>query len=312
MTGIEYPRSTGTDVVGPTIFGHNGAADAVSLARCPLRRQRRGGGILLARPCDPLLRPGERNDRRGRRSLSPEVQSKPDIAATDCGMTTFFASLRAGVWRFCGTSAAAPHAAAVAALMSEAKPTAEPAEIKGALFASAVPVGEGEDEFGDCAVGTGLVNAVGAVEDLLTPVPPVEPSCPVPAPQGSVEEARAPGNWGIEALPSPPPPPPPVTESSEPPPPVDATLPDTFLRKRPAKVLKTTLGNATAVFVFGSDESGVTFLCRVDQGPWRTCPARFVRRYRVGKHVVRVVARDSAGNSGSTAVVYGFRVKRVS
>lgn len=310
VTAVEYPRSTGTDVVGPTIFGHNGAADAVSLAAVPYDDSAVAEEYSSRGPVTHYF--GPVNGTTAAEPLpSAEVRSKPDIAATDCGMTTFFASFSKAesVWRFCGTSAAAPHAAAVAALMSEAKPTAEPAEIKGALLASAVPVGEGESEFGDCAVGTGLVNAVGAVEDLLTPVPPVEPSCPVPAPEGSVEEARAPGNWGIEALPSPPPPPP-VTESAEPPP-VDSTLPNTFLRKRPAKVLKTTLGNATAVFVFGSDESGVTFLCRVDQGPWRTCPARFVRRYRVGKHVVRVVARDSAGNSGTTAVVYGFRVKRV-
>ncbi len=303
VTAVEYPRSTGTDVAGPTIFGHNGAADAVSLAAVPYSDSAVAEEYSSRGPVTHYF--GPVNGTAAAEPLpSAEVRSKPDIAATDCGVTTFFASLKAGVWRFCGTSAAAPHAAAVAALMSEAKPTAEPAEIKAALLASAVPVGE----FGGCAVGTGLVNAVGAVEDLLTPVPPIAPSCPVPTPEGSVEEARAPGNWGIEALPSPPPPPP-VIESPEPP--VDGTLPSTFLRKRPGKVVKTTLGNATAVFVFGSDESGVTFLCRVDQGPWRTCPARFVRRYRVGKHVVRVVARDSAGNSGSTAVVYGFRVKRV-
>lgn len=311
VTAVEYPRSTGTDVVGPTIFGHNGAADAVSLAAVPYSDSAVAEEYSSRGPVTHYFDPV--NGTTAAEPLpSAEVRSKPDIAATDCGMTTFFASFSKAesVWRFCGTSAAAPHAAAVAALMSEAKPTAEPAEIKAALLASAVPVGEPPDEFDDCAVGTGLVNAVGAVEDLLsvTPVPPVEPSCPVPAPEGSVEEARAPGNWGIEALPAPPPPPP-VIDSPEPP--VDTTLPSTFLRKRPAKVVRTTLGNATAVFVFGSDESGVTFLCRVDQGPWRTCPARFVRRYRVGKHVVRVVARDSAGNSGPTAVVYSFRVKRV-
>ena len=39
-----------------------------------------------------------------------EFISKPDIAATDCGVTTFFAQIqaKAGNWRFCGTSAAAP------------------------------------------------------------------------------------------------------------------------------------------------------------------------------------------------------------
>lgn len=309
VTAVEYPRSTGTDVAGPTIFGHNGAADAVSLAAVPYSDSAEAEEYSSRGPVTHYF--GPVNGTTAAEPLpSAEVRSKPDIAATDCGMTTFFASLKEGVWRFCGTSAAAPHAAAVAALMSEAKPTADPAEIKAALLASAVPVGVGEGEFGDCAVGTGLVNAVGAVEDLLTPVPPVQPSCPVPAPEGSVEEARAPGNWGIEALPVPPPQPP-VDNTPPEPPPVDATLPGTSFGKRPPKVIRTTLGNATAVFVFRSDESGVTFLCRVDQGPWRTCPARFVRRYRVGKHVVRVVARDAAGNSDPTAVVYGFRVKRI-
>jgi subtilisin family serine protease len=311
VTAVEYPRSTGTDVAGPTIFGHNGAADAVSLGAVPFDNSAEAEEYSSRGPVTHYFGPVS-GTTAAEALPSAEVLSKPDIAATDCGRTTFFASfsLKEGVWRFCGTSAAAPHAAAVAALMSEAKPTAEPVEIKEALLAGAVPVGEGVGEFDDCAVGTGLVNAVGAVEDLLTPVPPVEPSCPVPSPQGSVEEARAPGNWGIEALPVPPPQPP-VDNTPPEPPPVDATFPGTSLRKRPAKVIRTTLGNATAVFVFGSDESGATFLCRVDQGPWRTCPARFVRRYRVGKHVVRVVARDAAGNSDPTAVVYGFRVKRI-
>ncbi|HEY8810602.1 MAG TPA: S8 family serine peptidase [Solirubrobacterales bacterium] len=305
VTAVEYPRSTGTDVVGPTIFGHNGAADAVSLGAVPFDSSAEAEEYSSRGPVTHYF--GPVNGATVAEPLSSaEVLSKPDIAATDCGRTTFFASFsfNEGVWRFCGTSAAAPHAAAVAALMSEAEPLAGPEEIRAAMLASAVPVGE----FGGCAVGTGLVDAVGAVEDVN---PPAEPSCPVPTSEGSVEEARAPGNWGIEALP-PSPPQPPIDNTPPPePPPVDNSPPDTSLRKKPAKVVRTTLGNATAVFVFGSDESRVTFLCRVDQGPWRTCPARFVRRYRVGKHVVRVVARDAAGNSDPTAVVYSFRVKRV-
>ena len=46
--------------------------------------------------------------------------------ATDCGVTTFFAQLAGSAWRFCGTSAAAPHAAGVAALMLQAKRLQEP------------------------------------------------------------------------------------------------------------------------------------------------------------------------------------------
>lgn len=306
VTAVEYPRSTGTDIVGPTIFGHSGAASAISLGAVRFEPGNEAEEYSSRGPVTHYF--GPVNGTTAAEALpSAKILPKPDIAATDCGKSTFFASfsLKEGVWRFCGTSAAAPHAAAVAALMSEAKPTAEPAEVKEALLASAVPV-EKSDE---CAVGAGLVNAVGAVEDLLTPVPAVEPSCPPPTPEGSVEEAQAPGNWGIEALPVPPPQPP--VDNAPPEPPVDSTLPGTSLGKRPPKVIRTTLGNATAVFVFRSDESNVTFLCRVDTGPWRACPARFVRRYRVGKHVVRVVARDAAGNSDPTAVVYSFRVKRV-
>jgi hypothetical protein len=308
VTGVEYPRSTGTDVVGPTIFGHNGAVDAISVAAVPFDDSSTVEEYSSRGPVTHYFGPVE-GTTAAALLPSAETLSKPDIAATDCGKTTFFAFLAAGAWRFCGTSAAAPHAAAVAALMSEKKPTATPAEIRAALLAGAVPVGA----FDDCAAGTGLVDAVAAVEDLLTPVPPVEPSCSPPAPEASVEEARAPGDWGSEAPPpSPPnPPAPPPTGGSPEPPPVDSTPPATSFLKRPPKVIRTALGNATAVFVFATNETGATFLCNVDRNPWRICPARFVRRYRVGRHVLRVAARDAAGNVDPTAAVYRFRVERI-
>lgn len=308
VTAVEYPRSTGTDVVGPTIFGHNGGADAISAAAVPFDDSAEAEEYSSRGPVTHYFGPVT-GTTAAEALPGEEILSKPDLAATDCGKTTFFAFLaQDGAWRFCGTSAAAPHAAAVAALMSQAEPLAGPAEIKAALLASANPVGS----YGACAVGAGLVDAVGAVEDVKTPVPPVEPSCAPPEPEGSVEEARAPGEWGIEALPpTPTPPPTGNTTTPEPPPPVDNRQPSTSFGKRPPKLIRTTLGNATAVFVFRADESGVTFLCRVDKGPWRTCPARFVRRYRVGPHVVRVVARDAAGNSDPTAAIYRFRVQQI-
>ena len=48
--------------------------------------------------------------------------AKPDFAATDGVRTTFFAQLIGGVERFFGTSAAAPQAAAVGALLREFDP----------------------------------------------------------------------------------------------------------------------------------------------------------------------------------------------
>ena len=54
--------------------------------------------------------------------MTPKTISKPDIAATDGGRTTFFTPYTSGIYRFFGTSAAAPHAAAIAALELDAFP----------------------------------------------------------------------------------------------------------------------------------------------------------------------------------------------
>ena len=63
------------------------------------------------------------------------------------------------------------------------------------------------------------------------------------------------------------------------------------------------------VFRFGSNEQNVTFICRVDGGLFRFCNDRLVRRLRIGRHDVRVKARDEAGNIDETPAVYRFRIK---
>jgi hypothetical protein len=303
VAATEYPRSTGEDVVGPTIFGHSGTANAISVGAVPFddsnapeEYSSRGpvrhdfGPVAGVKPAAHLV--------------PEEILAKPDVVATDCGLTTFFAQFVSGQgWRFCGTSAAAPHAAGVAALMLEDDPAATPDEIRTALQDGAEAVGA----FGSCAVGAGLVEAVGAIEELPTP-PPFAPSkkCVTPEPEASVEEAQAAGNWGLET----PPAPPPVTQVPGPSTP-SPTVPRTFIRSHPAKLIRTRSRTVRVIFRFGSDESPVTFACRIDGGLFRPCHERLVRRFGIGMHSVRVIASDANGNGDRTPAVYRFRVKRI-
>jgi hypothetical protein len=165
VTNTEYPISSEGDVVGPTIFGHAAASGAVALAAVPYnsdsqveKYSSRGPvthhfePVLGTSAADPLP--------------FPETIAKPDLGATDCGATTFFSFLAGdGEWRFCGTSAAAPHAAAVAALQLEAEPAATSEAIRAAQTSTAAPVGS----FGPNAIGAGLLSADSAIAALLPP-----------------------------------------------------------------------------------------------------------------------------------------------
>lgn len=444
VTQTEYPQSAGGDVVGPAIFGHAATADAVAVAAVPFdhddrveRYSSRGPVTLRFEPVD--------GSKPAAPLPTPKTIAKPDIAATDCGATTFF-SFRdgAGEWRFCGTSAAAPHAAAVAALQLEADPTATVEEVRVAQTSTARPVGA----FGPNAVGFGLLDADSAVAGLLPPavvtitehpgsrtadstptfgfqsIPPAaEFACSVdggaaepcasphtvpaplldgghlfeveavgfgesasfsftvdttppaiafdkspaavsadaepvfafsadepadfacsldgapPQPCDSPYAVSAPladgphsfavtatdqvGNSAAAAVeftvdtPAPGPAPAglPPEEGEEPEGTEDAAdtrPPQTFIRAHPPRIVSTGQAVARAAFRFGSDEDGVTFLCKVDRGPLRPCGPRLARLFRPGAHVVRVRARDRAGNVDRTPAVFGFRVERTS
>jgi hypothetical protein len=304
VTATEYPESTGGDVVGPTIFGHNGGEDVASVGAIrfntttsPERYSSRGPATHYFEPVTGTTTPAAPLG-------TPQVLSKPDVTATDCGVTTFFAFESGGKWRFCGTSAAAPHAAAVAALMLQEEPGATPAQIHAAIREGATPIGA----FGPCAVGAGLVDAVGATERLLTPEGIPIPACTPPVSPPVEEEEEGEGGESTPSTPSAGASPPGTAPISPKP---STRLPLTFIRKHPPRVVRTRSRKAAVVFRFGANEPGVTFLCNVDSGPFHPCPARFVHRFPVGRHAVRVKARDADGNVDRTPAVFRFRVKRV-
>jgi len=103
------------------------------------------------------------------RLQTPEVRMKPEIVAPDGVDTTFFwpQSDRNsnGTPDFSGTSAAAPHAAGVAALMFEENPAATPDAVYAALESTAI------DMLGlgfDYDSGFGLIQADQAVAEVTT------------------------------------------------------------------------------------------------------------------------------------------------
>ena len=236
-----------------------------------------------------------------------EVISKPDIAATDCGQTTFFARepiAEPGIWRFCGTSAAAPHAAGAIALMSDAAPAASDELLRESLLGTGSPVGL----FTPCAVGGGLIETVKAVEaarEELAPVPPGECEAPESVPG---EVFVAPGEWGRENPPVVEPPPP---TPSPPLPPQPVVAPATAFAKHPKSRLRIRGAKVTLVFRFSSDQSGVTFFCKVDKAAFRACGAKLTHPFKPGRHVVKVKARNAGGLVDATPAVFRFRVERV-
>lgn len=303
VTGVEYPKSGNGDVVGPSLYGHAGAASAIGVGAMRFAPRIGEGAeepeFYSSRgPVTHYFEPVE-----GTSPAAPlpaaELISKPDVTATDCGKTTFFARKEGSVWRFCGTSAAAPHAAGIAALMLDEEGAASPGEIREALAASASPI----DSFGPCAVGGGLVEAKGAVEAILAgpPFAASEECEPPESPPGAV--FVAPGNWGLED--------PPAVPTPTPPQPPTPTPPNTAFAQRPKKTVRIRGRSVKLVFRFRSDQSGVTFLCKVDAGAFRACGVKLVRRYKPGKHVVKVKARSSAGLTDPTPAVFRFTVKRI-
>lgn len=116
-----------------------------------------GGDVPIYFTHDGLLIPG-----------APELRFKPEISAPDGTNTTFFG---ADIGfdsdshpNFFGTSAAAPHAAAVAGLMLDASPDMSPAGVNQVLMASAIDI---EAVGVDSLSGFGLIDTVDAVQTVM-------------------------------------------------------------------------------------------------------------------------------------------------
>jgi Subtilase family len=154
LIDVEYDQSANGDIVGPTLFGHAAESSAMSVAAIRYDATSAPEPFSSRGPSKQCWE--QRDGTTPQPAITPCASSTIDITATDGAANSFFGSTLFGGHRFFGTSAAAPHAAAVAALLADARPCADVDELASALTAGASPIGA----FGVNAVGAGLVDAV--------------------------------------------------------------------------------------------------------------------------------------------------------
>jgi Subtilase family len=302
VAATEYEEPSGGDVVGPTIFGHSGGEHTMSIGAIRQNTNSKPEFFSSRGPVTHYFGPVVTGAGPAVALGSPQVLSKPDVVATDGAVNTFFGVCSGNAWRFFGTSAAAPHAAAVAALEREAAPSVGAAELEQAQREAALGVGA----FPPAAVGSGLIDATGTLEALGLAASNPGAAVAEPPPPAPCKTSREPAKGST--TPTYIPPTQPEEEEEET---THVPNPKTFFLQRPSKIIRTRHQQAKAVFRFGSNESDASFACRVDGGFFRPCAARLARRFRLGWHVIKVAARDPAGNGDKTPASYSFKVKRV-
>jgi hypothetical protein len=169
------------DPLGATIYGHSRAENAISVAasfyfNTAAFNENVESAVVndfSSRGSIPVLFNAD-----GTRRAEPLQRQKPDVTGTDAANTTFFGSDfdDDGFPNFVGTSAAAPHVAAIGGLIRSANPALGPESVYQRLETTAADVtrrfnrdgqveatGEGYDFFG----GNGFVRAFEAVDPLL-------------------------------------------------------------------------------------------------------------------------------------------------
>ena len=170
-------------ILSPSLVGHTKADGAISTgAAFYLQTPPYGVDTPIVEGFSSVGGVANYYDIEGNR-IAPLIRKKPDIVAPDGGNTSFFDPFGNGditedtdtFPNFFGTSAAAPHAAGVAALMIDAQKlkTITPSQIKGILTTHTWdmdnPYTTGFDKGFDFATGYGLIKATGAVGEVKFP-----------------------------------------------------------------------------------------------------------------------------------------------
>ena len=168
ISGVSPATGVNGDIVGPTIMGHTASHDALSLAAAPYNDDNNPEGYSSRGPAAHYFGPVVNTTPAA--AIPTEAIQQPDFTATDGGCNTFF-GVNSGCWRFYGTSAAAPHAAAIAALLKQqANALGNPLSrdtAKMILQTTARSMSGGNLN----SVGAGLIDAYAAVGSMLSEPP---------------------------------------------------------------------------------------------------------------------------------------------
>jgi hypothetical protein len=152
-------------------YGHNAASKAYTVAAVDLRThagsQFSGSDVVNAyssdgprkmfyTPAGAAITPGNVLFGTG----GGTTLNKVDVTAGNCGHTVTFPT-------FCGTSASAPTAASIAAMLKQAKPSQTASQIQTALFSTAIDI---ESAGFDVTAGNGIVMADRSLRSVLSPL----------------------------------------------------------------------------------------------------------------------------------------------
>ncbi len=175
-TTAEYATSNGDHTVGLSIYGHAGASSAVAVAAARYNSDTTPEVFSSRGPVTHYFGPVTSSTPAS--AITAATIAKPDVTATDGDCTTFFAQVGPGglcPYRFYGTSAAAPNAAAVDALLRDANPNLTVSALRSLLTANASAMSGGAVT----STGAGLVNANAAIG--AAPRVPRAPGAPTAA-----------------------------------------------------------------------------------------------------------------------------------
>ena len=160
-TTAEYATTNSEHTVGPSVYGHAGASSAISVAAVPYNENTTPEVFSSRGPVTHYFGPVLNTTAAS--PVTPIAIAKPDVAATDADCTTFFGSSTGSgascPYRFSGTSAAAPNAAGVIALLKDANPALDVATQRSLLTDNAAAMAGGNAD----SVGSGLVDAQASI-----------------------------------------------------------------------------------------------------------------------------------------------------